>query len=81
MDKDTRLAEIMSLQQGLSASWPTLSKWIESRMNELLAALVSQNDEQTRGRIKELASLLELQNTLQSEAQSLQQPKQEADFP
>lgn len=72
-----RLAQITPLQHALQAAWTTLKPHLEARRAELIAKLVSANDEQTRGRIKELDELLELPERLQQEAIGLATPQQE----
>jgi hypothetical protein len=52
-----RLAQIAPLQQGLQAAWTTLKPYLEQQRRQLLTQLVACNDEQTRGRIKELDEL------------------------
>lgn len=79
--KDERLAEIAMLQQGLTAAWPTLSKYLIDRITRFTSELVQADNSETRGRIKELASLLELPQGLQDEAITLRQPPQESEFP
>lgn len=75
--KDERLAEIAVLQQGLTAAWPTLSKYLIDRMTVFTSELVNADNSETRGRIKELAFLLELPQGLHEEAMALRQPEQE----
>lgn len=76
MTPEERLAEISPLQHGLLASWPTLKPYLEARRLLLTGKLVLEDNEQTRGRIKELNDLLELPERLQQEAVNLQQPPQ-----
>lgn len=77
-----RLAQIAPLQQGLHAAWATLKPWLEARKAELITKLVSANDEQTRGRIKEVEDLLALPERLQQEAEAIAAPQQvEGDLP
>lgn len=81
MDSKDRIAELMALMGGLSAAWPTLSRHLSARRNDCLEQLVAANDEEIRGRIKELNDLLELPERLQQEAFSLQHPQQDAELP
>lgn len=77
-----RLSQIAPLQQGLDAAWTTFKPHLEKRKRELIAQLVAVNNDETRGRIKELDDLLGLPERLQQEAMSLQQPQQqEAELP
>jgi hypothetical protein len=75
--KDERLAELAMLSQGLSAAWPTLSQWLIERKDRFTQDLVNSDNAETRGRIKELAEILELPERLRNEAIALQQPQQE----
>jgi hypothetical protein len=76
-----RLAQIMALQAGLQAAWPTLQVHLEKRRLELITKLVSTNDEGVRGRIKEVDNLLGLPEELQQEAIALAAPQQEGELP
>jgi hypothetical protein len=77
-----RLAEILPLQQALAASWTFLKVYLEQRKRELVTDLVAADDEQKRGRIKEINDLLELPERLQQEAVNLQQkPQEPAEYP
>lgn len=76
-DRDARLSELGALSQGLSAAWPTLSKWLNERKDKYLRELVEKDSEQTRGRLKELAELLGLPEQVQQEAVVLQQTQQQ----
>jgi hypothetical protein len=62
-----RVHEIDQALNVLRPAWNALSEHIVVRIREHTATLVSQNDEQTRGRIKALQELLELPVTLQQE--------------
>lgn len=73
-----RMAEILPLQQALAASWGPLEKHLQDRKDDLVVRLIVKNDEETRGRIKEIDDLLALPQRLQREAVDLQQPQQEA---
>ena len=81
MTPEERLAEIAPLQQVLTVAWPLLKDHVEKWRSELVLALVSQNNDETRGKIKCLDELLELPYRLQSESMSLQHPQQEAELP
>lgn len=85
MEPKDRLAQIMPLQSGLSAAWPTLKAHLVSRRSELIEHLITESDAVggniTRGRIKELDFLLGLPERLEQEAQALAAPQQEAELP
>lgn len=76
-EAEERLAQIAPLQHGLQAAWITLKPHLERRRAELITKLVTANDEQTRGRIKEVDDLLDLPERLQQEAVALATPQQE----
>lgn len=80
MSPEEELARIGALQNGLAAAWPTFSKWIDERMNELLLTLIDSENEQTRGRIKQLRDLKDLPAQLRSMAEALQAPQQEEEL-
>lgn len=69
--------EISSLYGALSGAWPILKPWLQERKDELTALLVSVNDEQTRGRIKELDDILKLPERLQNESIGFQNVQEE----
>lgn len=79
--KDERLAQLAQMQQGLNSAWPTLSTWLLERKDRFTRELIETNDEETRGRIKELVTILELPQGLQDEAIALQLPPQESELP
>lgn len=81
MSPQDRLAELSALQGALSTGWSRLTDWIEKRKAELVVALVAHEDEQTRGRIKELDNLLGLPERLQREAEGLVAPQEEGELP
>lgn len=53
------------------ASWPRIAGEIQRRIAELTVRLVAENNEQTRGAIKELRELIDLPVTLQRERDDL----------
>ena len=63
------IARIDELDQCLThfRDWGFTAALIEQRIEELKEKLVTQNDEQTRGAIKELRNLIDLPATLKSE--------------
>lgn len=80
-DVEARKAEVLRLQGALQGNWTALSIHLNARKQELIIRLVSGNDEQTRGRIKEIDDLLALPEWLQQEAIALAAPQQVAEFP
>lgn len=77
-----RLAELSALQGGLAAAWLSLQPHLEARKAELVLALISHDDAEARGRIKELNELLGLPERLQREAEALTaRPQEEGELP
>lgn len=69
--------EILALQAGLAGAWPLFRPWLDEKRQELVRNLVSANDEEARGRIKQLDEILELPERLQNEAIGFQQVQEE----
>lgn len=67
MSPEARVLEIDQTLNLLNPAWGALSEHLTGRIRELTDRLVSQDDEQIRGRIKALTELLELPVTLQQE--------------
>lgn len=67
---DSRLNEIDRLLGSLSA-WPLIAQEIKHRIGELTDRLISQENEQTRGAIKQLRDLIDLPVTLKQERDDL----------
>jgi hypothetical protein len=68
---EQRQAQIAQALPALSSAWPYLTREIESRIASLTGRLITENDEQTRGRIKALRELLNLPETLQQEREGI----------
>lgn len=69
--------ELAALHNALAGSWPFLRPWLEQKKKDLLLALISANNEEARGRIKQLDEILNLPEQLQSELVSFQQQQEE----
>lgn len=67
MTPHERLAQISATLDAIRPGWPVLSVEIAKRIDDLTLQLIGQNDEQTRGRIKELRNLLDFPVSLQQE--------------
>ena len=67
MSAEARLSHIQQTLDAISTGWPFLQAHIEQQIAEQTAQLINQENEQTRGRIKALAGLLALPETLQQE--------------
>jgi hypothetical protein len=70
-DIEARISRISLTLGTLQAAWPHLTAEIGARIERHTQRLVAENDEQTRGRIKALADLLNLPETLNQERESL----------
>lgn len=66
-----RIAQIDTTLQAITAGWPCLQAEINERIAALTESLISENNEETRGRIKALRDLLELPDTLQQEREGI----------
>lgn len=65
------LVRISNTLDVLRAAWPLVSKELQTRLDRHVNNLISNNNEQTRGAIKELRQLLELPQALSDERESL----------
>lgn len=66
-----RIGQISRALDAFSTAWPALSVLIGERITERTNSLISENNEQTRGAIKELRALLDLPEALQQEREAL----------
>lgn len=67
------MSRIDQLDQAIAAcaSWPRFAAEIQGRIDSLTLNLIGENNEQTRGAIKELRRLIDLPATLQYERDHL----------
>jgi hypothetical protein len=65
--------------QAIQSGWPFLLGELETRIKELTASLINNNDEQTRGQIKALIAITELPQTLATERESMSDALSEMD--
>lgn len=65
-----RLAQLEQTLPAL-ASWPRIAAEIQARIDGLVWKLVAEDNEQTRGAIKELRRMIDLPATLQAERDHL----------
>lgn len=68
---EARIAQLSRALDAFSNSWPALSALIGERIADHTNSLISENNEQTRGAIKELRALLDLPEALQHEREAL----------
>lgn len=71
MTPEARLSHIQQTLDAIAPGWPFLQAHIEPQMAELTAQLINQDNEQTRGRIKALAGLIALPDTLDQEREAI----------
>lgn len=67
-----RLSRLEQIIPALAQAWPALALELEARRARFVDLLIASDDEQRRGRIKELSDLLELPKRLQEERTRLQ---------
>lgn len=68
---ETRLGQISAVIDAMRGAWPVVSREIEARRQDLIGNLITQDNEQERGAIKELRNVLDLPSTLQQEREAL----------
>lgn len=79
MTPQARIAEITNCLQAISQGWPFLMTEIQNRINTLTLQLISQDNEQTRGRIKQLRDLQDFPETLEQERKGIMSALSEMD--
>jgi hypothetical protein len=72
MNSELRIAQIQQTLEAIQNGWPFFLAVINERMSELTESLISQDNEQARGAIKELRRLAELPETLVQEREGIQ---------
>ncbi len=71
MTDDTRRAHLTSLHSAISHSWRDIYHELEERIERLTRLLIDHNDDQVRGRIKELEDLKQLPQWIPEEIERL----------
>lgn len=71
-----RVDQLTQWVPALQQAWPALAPLLEERRARYVTRLIATEDEQARGRIKELSDLLELPMRLQRELAELHQKAQ-----
>lgn len=64
---NTRIEQIDAILKVIQSGWPFLLAEVQARIADETERLITQNNEETRGRIKALRDLLTLPETLESE--------------
>jgi len=63
----TRIDEIDTALQAIRPGWPFFMAQLQARIADETERLITQNNEETRGRIKALRELMDLPETLEGE--------------
>lgn len=71
MDINARLDYLNTTLAAFDTVWPKLSGEIQSRVDHLTLKLISANNDETRGAIKELQDLLNLPESLRYEREHI----------
>jgi hypothetical protein len=71
MNDAARMTQIDAALAGMHVAWPAVCHEIKLLIADYTAALVSQNNEETRGRIKALHDLMDLPEALEAERRSI----------
>lgn len=66
-----RIDQVQSALNALAGAWAPLAREFERIRAEKVAALVTRNNEQTRGAVKQIDEVLQLPNNLREELLSL----------
>lgn len=64
---EKRVSEIQSTLNAMDGTWPHVLRELARSREQLVSALVTENDEQTRGKVKQIDALVLLPNTLRQE--------------
>ena len=67
----TRIEEIDATLQAIRPGWPFLLAELQAQITDHVERLITQNDEETRGRIKAMRDFMELPATLEAERASI----------
>jgi hypothetical protein len=68
---EQRIEQISAGLESIRGGWPFLSQLFKEEAERLTVELIGQDNEQTRGRIKQLRELMELPLTLHSEREAI----------
>lgn len=67
----TRLEQIEARQRQITPAWPSVAAELKAIIDQHIERLITQDNEETRGRIKALRDLMDLPEALESERQSI----------
>lgn len=71
MTAEERLTQIDATLTALRNVWPVVLPVLQDKATSLTAELIGQDNEQTRGRIKQLRELMDLPETLHQEREGI----------
>lgn len=71
MSHKTRLAEINDFLASSAPAWAHIEREINNVIDQKIEQLVTENSEETRGRIKALRELIDLPEALQQEREGI----------
>lgn len=71
MIPEDRISEIDAALSALRPGWAAFAALLEDKKQALTLELIAQDNEQTRGRIKQLRELMELPELLQQEREGI----------
>jgi len=69
---EQRKQQIASMMLAMEATWPQIRLMLQDRKQDYIDNLIAQDNEQTRGRIKEIDDLINLPSTLHQELMAIQ---------
>jgi hypothetical protein len=72
MNPELRIEQIQKTLEAIQNGWPSFLAVINGRLSDLTEELISQDNEQMRGAIKELRRLAELPESLVQERDGIQ---------
>ena len=72
MEKEVRKQQIASVLDSMRVLWPAIREELKVKKNDLIQNLIAADNEQTRGRIKELEDLINLPTTLYQELMAIE---------
>jgi len=79
MNTNERLTQISTVLEATKTGWPFLLEILNEQVRVLTEQLVNQDNEQTRGRIKQLLWVMELPETLTQEREGIRAGLSEQD--
>lgn len=71
MTAEERLAQIEATLAAIQHGWPFFMALLKEKADSLTLELIGNDNEQTRGRIKQLRELMDMPETLQQEREGI----------